>query len=207
MHRDVKPANFLFDITKNSGTLCDFGLAQRLNPGEWHSRCLHSLPVLYKAKTDPGPAMHGSKLSRPVDLLTQTEEAYNEFFDSWMHKQDIEAIYTGGKLVSLDRKIVGPWIPGVGYVKTEDYHGIINRRQIRELKDRIRKEDWASRWTPVMKQPASAKIGHMKQELDRRPAIRANRAGTRGFRAPEVVLKCPDQTMGEHHCRLAAPEA
>lgn len=27
--------------------------------------------------------------------------------------------------------------------------------------------------------------------------MRANRAGTRGFRAPEVLLKCPDQTVGE----------
>ncbi|GMM33125.1 serine/threonine protein kinase [Saccharomycopsis crataegensis] len=29
---------------------------------------------------------------------------------------------------------------------------------------------------------------------DDRPARRANRAGTRGFRAPEVLLKCPNQT-------------
>lgn len=28
-----------------------------------------------------------------------------------------------------------------------------------------------------------------------RPSVRANRAGTRGFRAPEVLLKCPDQTV------------
>lgn len=30
-----------------------------------------------------------------------------------------------------------------------------------------------------------------------RPAMKANRAGTRGFRAPEVLLKCPDQTVGK----------
>lgn len=29
---------------------------------------------------------------------------------------------------------------------------------------------------------------------DRRPSIRANRAGTRGFRAPEVLFKCTSQT-------------
>lgn len=29
-----------------------------------------------------------------------------------------------------------------------------------------------------------------------RPMSKANRAGTRGFRAPEVLLKCPDQSGG-----------
>jgi len=35
------------------------------------------------------------------------------------------------------------------------------------------------------------------QSDDKRPVIKTNRAGTRGFRAPEVLLKCPDQTVGE----------
>lgn len=30
---------------------------------------------------------------------------------------------------------------------------------------------------------------------DTRPSVHANRAGTRGFRPPEVLLKCPDQTV------------
>jgi hypothetical protein len=33
---------------------------------------------------------------------------------------------------------------------------------------------------------------------DKRSAIKTNRAGTRGFRAPEVLLKCPDQTTGQY---------
>lgn len=36
------------------------------------------------------------------------------------------------------------------------------------------------------------RIGYNKD--DTRPGVRANRAGTRGFRAPEVLLKCQDQT-------------
>ncbi|KAH3671514.1 hypothetical protein OGAPHI_000217 [Ogataea philodendri] len=35
--------------------------------------------------------------------------------------------------------------------------------------------------------------GYLKD--DRRPGRRANRAGTRGFRAPEVLLKCANQTV------------
>ena len=38
------------------------------------------------------------------------------------------------------------------------------------------------------------KVGY--PEIDRRPASKANRAGTRGFRAPEVLLKCHAQTGG-----------
>jgi len=33
--------------------------------------------------------------------------------------------------------------------------------------------------------------------MTNRPAIRANRAGTRGFRAPEVLFKCVHQTVGK----------
>lgn len=40
---------------------------------------------------------------------------------------------------------------------------------------------------------ASGKVGI--PQVDNRPGVRANRAGTRGFRAPEVLLKCPDQTV------------
>lgn len=42
------------------------------------------------------------------------------------------------------------------------------------------------------------KVGY--PENDRRPISKANRAGTRGFRAPEVLLKCQAQTGGEIHC-------
>jgi len=38
------------------------------------------------------------------------------------------------------------------------------------------------------------RIGFLQE--DKRPTIKTNRAGTRGFRAPEVLLKCPDQTVG-----------
>lgn len=41
----------------------------------------------------------------------------------------------------------------------------------------------------------NAHVGYIAD--DKRPGIRANRAGTRGFRAPEVLLKCQDQTTGK----------
>ena len=41
-------------------------------------------------------------------------------------------------------------------------------------------------------QPSST--GYPNSKQDQRPSRRANRAGTRGFRAPEVLLKCTSQT-------------
>ena len=46
------------------------------------------------------------------------------------------------------------------------------------------------------------RVGFLRD--DKRPSIKTNRAGTRGFRAPEVLLKCPDQTVGE--CKLEAED-
>lgn len=36
-------------------------------------------------------------------------------------------------------------------------------------------------------------------DKDTRPVSKANRAGTRGFRAPEVLLKCSSQNGGVFH--------
>lgn len=57
IHRDVKPANFLFDPRTGQGSLCDFGLAQRFDKKPPLSgACLHSTMA-------PG-APHGKYLQR-----------------------------------------------------------------------------------------------------------------------------------------------
>ncbi|EGF99698.1 uncharacterized protein MELLADRAFT_40147, partial [Melampsora larici-populina 98AG31] len=110
IHRDIKPANFLFNVESKMGVLCDFGLAERFRPNDWHGKCLHSLPE---------PKMndfHGKKLQQSL-----------------------------------------------GNTHDHTYHG-----------------------------QGCERVGFKKD--DTRPGAKANRAGTRGFRAPEVLLKCPDQT-------------
>ncbi|OCH94542.1 kinase-like protein [Obba rivulosa] len=116
IHRDVKPANFLYDPRTGIGTLCDFGLACRMERGQTLGQCLHTAP------------------SRQ---------------------------YPHGRIRSRDEY-------DLDYVK-------------RMQKEGRMKSSWPS-----------DRVGYPQQDL--RPVSKANRAGTRGFRAPEVLLKCGEQT-------------
>ena len=67
------------------------------------------------------------------------------------------------------------------------YDGNINESQRALIKT-------AQREARAKSNMPAEKVGY--PENDRRPVSKANRAGTRGFRAPEVLLKCEAQTGG-----------
>ncbi|KAF8165844.1 kinase-like domain-containing protein [Crassisporium funariophilum] len=116
IHRDVKPANFLYNPYTGVGTLCDFGLASRMEYGQQLGMCYHTS------------------------------------------------------------------------ASAQDPHGknrILNEYETLEVK-KAQREARAKSAMPA------EKVGY--PENDRRVASKANRAGTRGFRAPEVLLKCGAQT-------------
>ncbi|KAH7887499.1 kinase-like protein [Phlebopus sp. FC_14] len=117
IHRDVKPANFLFDPRTGIGTLCDFGLASRMDASTpTHGACLHTQPS-------------------------------REF----PH----------------------------GRMRTRDEYDVEHLKKVQ--REARQKSSWPS-----------DRVGY--PDKDTRPHSKANRAGTRGFRAPEVLLKCGLQT-------------
>jgi cell division control protein 7 len=159
IHRDVKPANFLFNPLTGQGTLCDFGLAEVFDPYEWHSKCLHSLPAPH------AKLYHGTRLSRPRTVIDQLGTSLFGYTTRTEPQDE-------------------PWFPST----EQDYKDLEGKAE--------RDAQWHEDWEPAKISLPGKKVGYLKPEHDKRSGIRANRAGTRGFRAPEVLFKCPDQTFG-----------
>ncbi|WFD30750.1 non-specific serine/threonine protein kinase [Malassezia sp. CBS 17886] len=134
LHRDVKPANFLYDPRTGYGTLCDFGLAERMEASEWRGKCHHTYP----SDTHPHGELCVNHTTRSTHLLPNG---------------------------ALARPPVAP-------------------------DDRAPAAGGTARHAAAMGPPE--RVGYLRN--DPRPGVRANRAGTRGFRAPEVLFKCADQT-------------
>lgn len=142
IHRDVKPANFLFDPCTGVGTLCDFGLA--------------SVSIRQRAYTHLQP--HTDARHAPLQRM-----------DNRPASSLGQCLHTGAT--------------------RQHPHGKIRSDELNpEYIKKMQKEARAKSALP------SDRVGY--PERDPRPPSKANRAGTRGFRAPEVLLKCNMQTGG-----------
>lgn len=207
IHRDIKPANFLFDVESKVGVLCDFGLAERFRPNDWHGKCLHSLPE---------PKMndfHGKLLSRPKPTHEQKMEQWRRW-KARVHKCKTNFVQRLGRPLKHDNE----------FSESHDFMTLYAKIPFDHEPDEddltnAPSDEWYEAWKPNHKTGGLWGGGFGKRKLqqslgsahdhtyhgqgcervgfkkdDTRPGAKANRAGTRGFRAPEVLLKCPDQT-------------
>jgi len=207
IHRDIKPANFLFDIHSQTGVLCDFGLAEKFEANDWHGKCLHSLP---EPKLDN---FHGK-------LMEQPKPTYDQMQEQWRRWRAKLARYRASFIQQLGR----PLGDISELTETAGWQELFKRRPFDAEPDEAEMAyeasfEWYEAWRPVTKSGglwgggygrrkslAAAHSSHPNNHLDLgfdrvgfkrddpRPSAKANRAGTRGFRAPEVLFKCPDQT-------------
>lgn len=210
IHRDIKPANFLFDVESKMGVLCDFGLAERFRPNDWHGKCLHSLPE---------PKMndfHGKLLSRPKPTHEQKMEQWKRW-KARVHKSKTNFIQRLGRPLKHDNEFSDSHEFETLYAKIPFDH-----EPDEDDLTNAPSDEWYEAWKPNNKIGGLWGGGFGKRKLqqslgnthdhtyhgqgcervgfkkdDTRPGAKANRAGTRGFRAPEVLLKCPDQTGGK----------
>ncbi|KAI9021641.1 kinase-like domain-containing protein [Phycomyces nitens] len=154
LHRDIKPNNFLYSSRDKTGTLIDFGLAQREEDTRPPNSSYTPTPIV-----TPTTTAASTPTLTPAATPTSTPASTPNVTPS-----------TGATVPHTS--IITP-------VSATTPSG--------PTKTPIR------RMASSLDQTESSKVrGYMIN--DQRRAIRANRAGTKGFRAPEVLMRVVHQT-------------
>jgi serine/threonine protein kinase len=181
MHRDIKPSNFLYDVKNKTGVLVDFGLAQRMDEADIAASkaAKKTLPInthnkrpLGEMSGNTNSEFHNKKLKtgKKTSKSLKTKLPVN----SNSNNNTVEAIDEEDSENNENR-----YVPDINNEIPIDIP-TFNNGKIHPL-------------SVMATVPKYGKPGYIKNDV--RPAIRANRAGTRGFRAPEVLFKCVHQTV------------
>ncbi|KAJ1982886.1 Cell division control protein 7 [Dimargaris xerosporica] len=182
IHRDVKPSNFLFNYHTGHGVLVDFGLAQYCQTA--------SPPRARDARSTTPPSTASGGCSTPLNHASSTHPA-PLVTDKSVGPTSHELSYRQ-RLKESARKYCQP---PKSHPRTQPATPLNHKTR-----------STGSSTTPGTATNGSAGVtaptpslvdykgrpGVLRRDL--RPSIKANRAGTRGFRAPEVLLKVVDQT-------------
>ncbi|KAG0221263.1 hypothetical protein BGX31_010057, partial [Mortierella sp. GBA43] len=176
IHRDVKPSNFLYDTARKTGILVDFGLAER-------------------QEEHPEPTM-----PRNTEMLKDTTRRM--MAPSFKHGP-----IGGASGASQDLR------GSVAAIKANSSTQVLGARSIGPSTFQAPRQQISNGQPSVLPSQTSIMVKHERPKAthhpismmtnrdpgylrrDPRPVARVNRAGTRGFRAPEILFRHIRQTV------------
>ncbi|KAG0258974.1 hypothetical protein DFQ27_004359 [Actinomortierella ambigua] len=165
IHRDIKPTNFLYDTVRKTGILVDFGLAQREDQFE-----PYHYPSKYKSSVPPvAPSTPAAASAGGV--------AGGGLPDATGSHQPLQGVLPGG----------GQGTAPVDLLRPNKHHSQQQPQQQQPL------QPAASLTTTATSLSSNREPGFLRH--DPRPTIKVNRAGTRGFRSPEILFRHVKQTV------------
>ncbi|XP_053601979.1 cell division cycle 7-related protein kinase-like [Plodia interpunctella] len=180
IHRDVKPSNFLYDRENQRYLLVDFGLAQRLVtiPPLAAPSAPAPAPAAPAAPADPAPA---PAAPAPAPAAPAPPPAHCN--GTRKRARTEEEAQTEAKRMALDLRVGarGPPLPAPAAASPSPSP---TPSPAAPALPPIKKPAWCS----------CAGAGGVCARCTALVAARAPRAGTQGFRPPEVLLKCVHQT-------------
>lgn len=177
IHRDIKPSNFLYDRKKKTFLLIDFGLAQDMEKLDGK-----------KVKGNYGNAKRKRDPLSPISNILQPPK-----------RPALSNDYQNAQNIRLN-------IPP----HTKFSHNLINKENQQKSSFDFTKStiistqhNWTTKTSRDTKDNSKDKLteechcygkAKMCSKCSVRPAIKASRAGTPGYRPPEVLFKYPEQT-------------
>lgn len=191
IHCDVKPGNFLFDFETKTGYLCDFGLCEKRSHIS-QNLILKPLKSNYtKIDNDDGNEYHEKQfiidpikfnfdnLERDIKIESNFVTYKNEPQESYqIIRQDSQSC-----TIHFDIPLTSDECYDKGLNEQQNY--LSNRYQ-----------NTQNNFTHANEQQKRDQNDsyYSMEEYDSRDTMRARRAGTRGYRAPEVLWKMENQT-------------
>ncbi|KAF9188673.1 hypothetical protein BGZ51_000412 [Haplosporangium sp. Z 767] len=210
IHRDIKPCNFLYDIEKRTGVLVDFGLAQREEPT--------AIVDPYRpTRSKYTITAKGAETSRSNTQEVKAKPSYVNKENSVpkkTHNADIQASIPPPASTSASATITSQRASAaaVPLTPTPSHHRSavtanapsysmpsVPPAQMSNAVNNMR-----SKAVPITSHagpdgPHAVTITPTPRRKiprkDTRPTIRVNRAGTRGFRSPEILFRHVQQTI------------
>lgn len=193
IHRDVKPSNFLYSREPKRFSLVDFGLAQRLCDLPKSPEPKKVVPVIKQVVfLPPGQTLAARKRPRTLDQENQTVPAAK--------RQCLPVVHLGPPLHAINVhnlvKVVAATTPLTAALDLAK--PVLKVAPLLKVAPVLKVASVAPTPPPVQRGKTKGCNCFGKNEICNiclsRPAEVAPRAGTPGFRAPEVLMKYRGQT-------------